>query len=159
MEERTFVELIRKHSGVIHKLIYLYVDTAEDKKDLYQEVLFQAWKSIGNFRGQAAFSTWLYRVALNTILTFTRKSRTYEPLENKADMLPAEPAGTQNENSYRLMLAIRQLNDIDKTIITLHLEDYDNGEIAEITGLSKNNVAVKLHRIKDTLTTKLRTVA
>ncbi|MGB3183904.1 MAG: RNA polymerase sigma factor [Cyclobacteriaceae bacterium] len=159
MEEKEFVELIKRHSRIIHKLIYLYVDTAEDKKDLYQEVLFQAWKSIGTFRGKAAFSTWLYRVALNTILTFRRKLTVHDPFEHDSEMNISDPQNERSDNSHRLMMAIRQLNDIDKTIITLHLEDYDNGEIAGITGLSKNNVAVKLHRIKDELIHKLRRVA
>lgn len=158
MKEKQFIDLIRQHSRIIHKLIYLYVDTAEDKKDLYQEVLFQAWKSIGTFRGTAAFSTWLYRVALNTILTFKRRQQVHSSLENSPE--PAQEVQREgSDKSYRLMKEIRLLNNIDKTIITLHLEDYDNGEIAEITGLSKNNVAVKLHRIKDFLTQKLRKVA
>lgn len=158
MEEKQFVQLISSHSRIIHKLIYLYVDTAEDKKDLYQEILFQAWKSIGTFRGKAAFSTWLYRVALNTILTFKRRQTVHSSLDGRVE-ITQEPKGERSDNSQRLMMAIRQLNDIDKTIITLHLEDYDNGEIADITGLSKNNVAVKLHRIKENLTNQLRKVA
>ncbi len=65
-----YISLIQQHEGILHKVIKLYVDDDEDKKDLYQEVLLQAWKSFGSFKGDSAFSTWLYRVCLNTVLTF-----------------------------------------------------------------------------------------
>lgn len=155
LEENEFLKLINQHSGIIHKIIYLYVDDPEDKHDLRQEILLQAWKSLGNFHGKSSFSTWLYRVALNTVLTFRRKdkSRLKESLTNIELEQEAVEKDVRSDILYR---AIKLLNDIDKTIITLHLEDYSNDEIADITGLSKNNIAVKLHRIKGSLTEKLK---
>ena len=75
MKEKEFVGLIQKHSGIIFKIIILYTNNKEDKDDLYQEILYQAWKSYANFKGDSKFSTWLYRISINTSLTFIRKSQ------------------------------------------------------------------------------------
>lgn len=154
MNEKEFLSLINQHSGIVHKILYLYVDDPEDKSDLKQEIFLQAWKSIGKFRKEAQFSTWLYRVALNTALTYRKKDRRKlkTTIENYDLPVQEEPG---HEKSELLFRAIKQLSDVDKTVITLHLEEYDNGEISEITGMTRNNVAVKLHRIKDILTKKL----
>jgi RNA polymerase sigma-70 factor (ECF subfamily) len=154
LNEKEFLKLINQHSGIVHKIIYLYVDDPEDKNDLKQEIFLQAWKSIGNFRRDSQFSTWFYRVALNTALTYRKKDKNKlkTAIENYDQPVEERP---KHEKSELLFRAIKQLNDVDKTIITLHLDDYDNGEISEITGMTKNNVAVKLHRIKEVLTTKL----
>jgi RNA polymerase sigma-70 factor, ECF subfamily len=157
MNQPTFIQLIQKHKGIIHKVVFLYADGAEDRKDLYQEILYQAWKSVAHFEGRSQFSTWLYRVALNTALVFRRKDtkagrqHSLEGMEYLPHELPIN-----DDRSEWLLRAIRNLNDIDKTLITLHLEDYSNDEIADITGLTKNNVAVKLHRIKNALTNQLK---
>ncbi|MEO9870015.1 RNA polymerase sigma factor [Ekhidna sp.] len=155
MDEKEFLFLIKRHSGIIHKVIFLYVDHPQDKKDLYQEVLLQAWKSIARFKRESTFSTWLYRVALNTVLTYRRKETRIAELKNSLDVLEYETP-KPNENSDKLMNAIKKLNDTDKTVIMLHLEDYSNEEISQITGLSKGNVSVKLHRVKVLLTDKLK---
>ena len=153
MTEREFITLVQKHSGIIRRILYLYVDDPEDQKDLEQEIRLQAWKSLGRFRKDAAFSTWLYRVALNTVLTFRRRQTPPSSSLDRVDMM-TEVSGL-SDHSELLLRAIKGLSDIDKTIITLHLEDYDHPEIADITGLTKNNVAVKLHRIKEALKKKL----
>ena len=155
MTEKEFLILIEQHSGIIHKVIYLYVDDYQDKKDLYQEVLLQAWKSVSRFKNDSAFSTWLYRVALNTVLTYRRKEKRMTEVKNSIDVLEYETSKT-NENSDRLLHAIKQLDDISKTVIMLHLESYSNDEISDITGLSKGNVSVKLHRVKTQLKAKLK---
>ncbi|MEM6525962.1 MAG: RNA polymerase sigma factor [Bacteroidota bacterium] len=154
MEETEFLKSVKKHSGIIHKVIYLYVEDAQDKKDLYQEILFQAWKSIHGFKGQSTFSTWLYRVSLNTVLTFKRKETKRKEIYELSE-IHEEEVLVENENSTKLLRAIKELEDINKVLITLHLEDYSNSEIAHITGITKNNVAVKLHRIKESLAKKL----
>jgi len=154
LKEKEFIKLIQAHSGIIYKIIYLYVDDSEDKYDLKQEIELQAWKSIGSFKGHSLFSTWLYRVALNTVLTFHRKKRIQTDVLEDFDR-PQETE-EKSENSELLLTAIKMLSDVDKTIITLHLEDYNNEEIADIIGLSKNHVAVKLHRIKENLSKKLK---
>ncbi|MEP4531591.1 MAG: RNA polymerase sigma factor [Cyclobacteriaceae bacterium] len=149
MTEQEFVEAIQRHSGIIHKVLYLYLDDKQEREDLAQEIQLQAWKAIGRFRGDAQFSTWLYKVALNTVFTYRRKKRI--PADSIHDRDFIEEQKEIGERSEILVQQIKLLSDIDKTIITLHLEDFDNGEIAEITGLTKNNVAVKMHRIKEQL--------
>ncbi len=154
MTEKDFIAAIKEHIGIIHKILYLYVDDTEDKLDLKQEIQLQAWKSVDKFRGDSRFSTWLYRVALNTVFTYKRSNRIYtDTLDSEAPI--AENKIEQSDQSELLLSAIKRLNDADKTIITLHLEDYSNQEIASITGLSTNNVGVKIHRIKDSLKKKL----
>jgi len=155
LKQETFIELIQQHSGIIHKILYLYVDDPDDKADLKQEIILQAWQSIGSFRGQSAFSTWLYRVALNTVLTYQRKAKKRSLSKAELIEVPMEMS-QEHPATERLYRAIRQLNDIDKTIITLHLEEYDNAEIGEIMGLTKNHVAVKLHRVKNEITKMLK---
>jgi RNA polymerase sigma-70 factor (ECF subfamily) len=157
LKEAEFLHLVNKHAGVMNKILYLYVDDPEDKRDLKQEILLQTWKSMKNFKGDSAFSTWFYRVALNTVLTFRKKDKSKLNTSLEQDL--TDPGHSNpTEKSEILFRAIRLLNDIDKTVITLHLEDYSNEEISEITGLTKNNVAVKLHRIKEALTKKLKNI-
>lgn len=156
MTEEIFLSKVKEHEGIINKLLYLYIDSQEDKKDMYQEIVLQAWRSVSRFRGESKFSTWLYRVGLNTVMTFNRKEQKMqkESLENAPTISEMSPE--KSDRSHVLAMAIKQLGDIDKPIITLHLEDYNNEEIAEIIGISKNNVAVRIHRIKDELKRKLK---
>jgi len=150
-KEQAFLSLVQNHSGIIHKVIRLYVDHEEDRKDLYQEILCQVWISMERFDQRSKFSTWLYKVGLNTVLTFKRKEK--QAMATVAEeMVFTEPS----DEAERLLAAIKHLSEIDRLIITLHLEGYENEEIADITGISKNNVAVKLHRIKAVLLQKLK---
>jgi RNA polymerase sigma factor (sigma-70 family) len=73
VSEKEFLSQLKEHQNIIYKLVHLYATSEEDKKDLYQEILFQAWKTYSSFRGEAKFSTWLYRLSLNTIFTIQRK--------------------------------------------------------------------------------------
>ena len=150
MREQDFIDLVTKHRGIVEKIIFFYATNEQDRQDLRQEVYLQAWKSVKSFKGSSQFSTWLYRVALNTSLGFTRKKR--------VDTLPLEQAYFQKSNTVNhaeevelLIGAIRQLNKIDRMIMILHLEDYTHEEIAAITGMTKNNVTVRLHRQKEKL--------
>lgn len=152
-----FLQLINAHAGILHKITRLYAENAEDKRDLRQEILYEAWRAYAAFRGEAAFSTWLYRVALNTALTFRRKSlRKVVTTEISAaqhlgeDL--TEPLSAPAELLYQ---AIRRLPETDRAVITLQLDGYDNEDIADITGMSKNHIAVKLHRIKIALEKQL----
>lgn len=153
--EKEFVALVNENRGIIYKVIRLYVNQEEDTRDLYQEIVFQAWKSYPRFDGRSKFSTWLYRVGLNTVLTFKRRPQVVIPHEDLAS-LPIAQTKPNTDESEALYVAIRELPEVDRMIITLHLDGYENEEIAEITGLTKNNTAVKLHRIKDLLIKKLK---
>lgn len=149
-----FLQLVQQHRGIMQKVIFLYVDEAEERQDMLQEILLQAWKSYPAFEERSKFSTWLYRVSLNTVLTAQRKNYRQpdtEPLEAAAHL------GEQNiDHSERewLMFTIKQLPEIDRMIISLHLDGYQNEEIAEIIGMQKANVALRLHRIRKKLAEK-----
>lgn len=151
MLKQEFLRNIEENRGIIFKILHLYADDDEDQKDLHQEIVYQAWKSYGNFKGEAKFSTWLYRIGLNVSLTYLSKQR---KRSRSTDSLPAEVAVVQEELSERseiLQRAIRTLKEVDRGLIMLHLDGYDNTEISEIAGISKINTGVKLHRIKQYL--------
>jgi len=130
-----------------------------DREDLFQEILLNAWKGVHNFKGEALFSTWLYRVALNTAISFYRKER------RQVETTPWPPALALPDNSIdntqdevdALHQSIAQLSAIDKALVMLYLEDYSYAEIADIMGITANNVAVKMNRIKTRLRTQIGT--
>ena len=156
-DEQRFLDLMREHQRIVLRLVGLYANDAEERKDLEQEVLLQAWKGFPSFRGEAKFSTWLHRVALNTILTQKRRPRLVERSEalerNAAAVHDPAPA---HDDAERLRQAIRQLPETDRALIALHLDGFDNGEVAGILGITANHVGVKLHRIKTRLTELLQ---
>jgi RNA polymerase sigma factor (sigma-70 family) len=157
LDEKRFIDHIKENQGLLNKLIGLYADNPEEKKDLYQEVLYQCWNSRNSYRSEARFSTWLYRLCLNTILTHQRKQKPVRYTDDIAAISPSVPhASVATEDSARLYAAIKQLAETDKAIISLHLDGYDNQEIGEIMGISKGNVAVKIYRIKEQLTKLLK---
>ncbi len=157
MSEKDFLEQVRENQGIIYKLVGLYASDAEEKKDLYQEVLLQAWKAWPSFRGEAKFSTWLYRICLNTILTQKRKANLVDYKDSLEAISPSvQHSSIQKEEVAGLQKAIRQLSETDRAIISLHFDGYDNGEISEILGITGNHVAVKLHRCKQQLTNLLK---
>ena len=152
-----FLHLITQNQGIIRKLVGLYARNEEDKSDLYQEVLLQAWKGFASFKGQSKFSTWLYRVSLNTLLTTQRRHTRTEYREHLEEHLATEPhQSVASENKQLLYAAIRALPATDRAIISAHLDGYSNPEIADIMGISANHIAVKLHRIKQALTNLLQ---
>lgn len=127
----------------------------EDEKDLYQEIMLQAWKSYKRFKGDSKFSTWLYRVSLNTVLSFRRKT-TPVKTQDLSTLNVAAVESRPADEVEALYAAIRQLSEIDRMIITLHLDGYATEEIADIAGLTSGNVRVKLHRIKNTISEILK---
>jgi len=151
--EKEFIALLNQHQKIVYKVCNLYMDRHSDREDLFQEITLQAWKAYGNFRGDAKFSTWLYRVALNTAITFFRKEKK-QPAVYSADILPEvnEDAYDPIEEQIKAMYAaIGELSKIDKAIVMLYLEDYSYNEIGEMMGITANNVAVKMNRIKTKL--------
>jgi len=150
MDEQDFLTLIGEHQGIIHKVCRLYRDGPEDRKDLFQEIIYQLWKASPAYKGTAKFSTWMYRIALNTAIASFRKRR---PEIDFAPVLPDRAEESEDEElqhrQERLFAALKQLDDAEKAIIALYLEDLSYRQIAEITGISENNVGVKLNRIKN----------
>ena len=155
-KQQEFLEQIQTNQGIVHKVVRLYVDHPEERKDLFQEIVLQSWRSYDRFSGKSKFSTWLYRVALNTVLTYQRKQKKQPDMTSTDGLEMQEPSRERSEKAERLWQEIRRLNQVDRMIMVLHLESYSNEEIAQITGISKNNATVKLHRIKQRITKKLQ---
>ncbi|WPV65718.1 sigma-70 family RNA polymerase sigma factor [Chitinophaga sp. LS1] len=144
MDETQFLQLIGQHQGIIHKICRLYRNSKEDREDLFQEIVFQLWKSIGTYGGTAAFSTWMYKVALSTAIATYRKR---VPKIVYSDVLP-DRAEVLDERGAELFEVLRKLKDDEKAIITLYLEGLSYKEMGEIIGVTENSVGVKLNRIK-----------
>ena len=147
--DKQFTSLITKHQKIIYKVCNLYMDSKTDRQDLYQEICLQAWKSYNSFRGEAQFSTWLYRVALNTAITFLKKDKK-QIQTTYSEVLPDIKNDEDDiEEKFKAMYkAINSLNNIDKALVMLYLEDFSYIEIGETLGITPNNVAVKMNRLK-----------
>lgn len=156
--EHNFVELLEKHQNIVHKVCRLYTNNQDAHNDLFQEITIQLWKAFPKFRGDAKFSTWMYRVGLNTAITLYRKNKrkitTQEFGEFEFKIKAEEYDDTEEEQLKVLYKAVRQLNDIEKALIFLYLEDKNYKEISETLGISEVNARVKMNRIK----TKLKTI-
>lgn len=152
MSEIEFLQLLSQNQGIIGKVCSIYCNQREDYEDLFQEITYHAWKGYANFRGDAKFSTWLYRIALNTAISSFRKRK---PAIDLVLVLPdhriTEQTTEANEQKQQLLWAIKQLNEGDRAIIALYLDEMSYQEIAEIIGISENNVGVKINRIKTKL--------
>ncbi len=153
--EKEFIKIVSNNQGIIHKVCSIYCDSEEDRRDLFQEILAQLWRSYSGFRNESKFSTWMYRVALNTAITSFKKDKRQPeqkglPYENL--QIAEETYDSETEDQIRqLHKAIGQLTGIEKSIILLFLENKSYEEIAEITGITQNYVRVKMNRIKTKL--------
>jgi len=154
-----FKRLLAEHQGAVWKVARAYTRTTEDCKDLVQEILLHVWRSLPRFQGRASASTWFYRVALNTALGWHRKEhrrRTRQQPILAVEELPASGSDSaqqvvQREAVERLFAAIRQLPKTDAALVLLYLDDLSYRQMAEVLGVSENNVGVKLNRAKKTL--------
>ena len=132
----------------------MYTFTSADCEDLYQEIVLQAWKAFPRFRGEAQFSTWLYRIGINTAITgLQKKSRRVQTtsIDHAGDASTSDAAITQYDQWHELELAIEQLNDVEKAIVMLYLEDISYDEMENILGISEATLRVKMNRIKQKL--------
>lgn len=153
--EKEFLEKIEKHKGVIFKISKMYMDNFDDQKDLFQEITFQVWKAYPSFEGKSQFSTWLYRVALNTAIIFLKSEKKRSFIQNEEVenfKIAADDYDDEEEKKLAKMYkAIQQLNEIDKALIFYYLQDYSGKEIAENMGITEVNARVKLNRAKEKL--------
>ncbi|MEZ4792513.1 MAG: sigma-70 family RNA polymerase sigma factor [Gelidibacter sp.] len=156
--EHSFVEQLEKHQNIVHKVCRLYTNNQEAHNDLFQEITIQLWKAFPKFRGDSKFSTWMYRVGLNTAITLYRKSKrriNTSEIETVQFKIKAEAYDDTEEQQLKLLYqAVHQLNDIEKALVFLYLEDKDYREISETLGISEVNARVKMNRVK----TKLKTI-
>ena len=153
--EKEFLEKIEKHKGVIFKISKMYMDNFDDQKDLFQEITFQVWKAYPTFEGKSQFSTWLYRVALNTAIIFLKSEKKRSFIKNDEvenfKIVADDYDDDQEKKLAKMYQAIQQLNEIDKALIFYYLQDYSGKEIAENIGITEVNARVKLNRAKEKL--------
>jgi RNA polymerase sigma-70 factor (ECF subfamily) len=158
-DEHKFLELVNENQNKILRVCRVYAWNSADQDDLYQEILFQIWRGLPTLKGKQFANTWLYRVAINTAISFVRKraSRSERVIHfEHADLTHRiESQQTIEENSdermANLYTAIYKLNPLEKALVTLFLEDFTYEQMAEATGISANNVGVMLHRAKKKL--------
>lgn len=154
--EQEFVKQLNENQNIVHKICRLYTNDQHAHNDLFQEVTVQLWRAYPKFRGDSKFSTWMYRVALNTAITLYRKStRTVKTQDYESVQFKIEDRQEDDEQMEQLTLlygAVKQLNDIEKALVFLYLEDKNYREIAETMGISEVNARVKMNRIKTKLT-------
>jgi len=160
--EKEFLELVNNNRALIYKVCNLYCDSQENRRDLFQEVILQLWKSFPRFRGESSVGTWLYKVALNTAISNFRKDLKNpgnQPISLPELDIPdiSEPMA-EKENKDMLTLAMEKLTEVERAIILLYLEEKTYEEMSEIMAISVNNVGVRLTRIKNKLSKIIKTV-
>ncbi len=164
-KEEQFNTIVSENGDRIRNICRYYNSNVEDQKDMYQEVLVNIWKCLDNFKGNSAISTWVYRVAVNTSLSFTGKafrrmkliiSAETTNLDLILDNTNLQQKHTQEKQLDRMQVELNQLSVIDKALISLMLEGLSMKEIAEVIGITEPNVKVKIHRVKTQLKEKLK---
>lgn len=157
-QQQVFEGWLRDHQKLFFKVVRAYAFTPQDQEDLFQEIATQVWRSIPGFRGDAAVTTWIYRVALNAAIAWTQKERRHRAGKQGLDgvepaILQASAADPRVEWLYG---QIRQLNEIDRSLTLLLLDGFSYKEMAAMLGITENYVGVKINRIKAHLTGKSR---
>jgi RNA polymerase sigma-70 factor, ECF subfamily len=154
-QQQVFDGWLRNHQGLFFKVVRAYAFTPPDQEDLFQEIATQVWRSIPGFRGDAAVTSWIYRVALNAAIAWTQKERKHRAGKQGLDgveqaFLQASPA--TDPRVEWLYEQIRQLNEIDRSLTLLLLDGFSYKEMAAMLGITENYVGVKINRIKAHLT-------
>lgn len=151
-----FLQLLNSNGRIIDRICCMYVDNQIDREDLKQEICLQLWRSFNSFQGKSAFSTWLYKVALNTALSFfrkdvKRKDRPSEECPEFAAVVNPEARQEIQEQTTLMYRAISRLPKLDRAIVALYLEEKNYNEISEILGITPVNARVRIVRIKERL--------
>lgn len=154
-KEAYFMQLMHQHKAMLYKISRIYQDTAADRDDLLQEMTLQLWLAFDSFRNESKFSSWMYRVALNTAIQFFKKQKRRpdsDRLPDTADQLAASATETEKDEQLVLLYkAVKQLNEIEKALVFLYMEEQPYEEIAGSLGISEGNVRVRLNRVKTKL--------
>ena len=152
---KRFQEIIKQNKGILYKVINIYCKDIEDKKDLEQEILIQLWKSLENYNESYKISTWIYKIAMNVSISFYRKNinkLTHLSIDSIFIEKEYEEESDEFKDKKRILNGfIDELNEFDKAIILLYLEDYNYKEISNIIGITETNVGSKINRIKNKL--------
>ncbi|MEP2238930.1 MAG: sigma-70 family RNA polymerase sigma factor [Maribacter sp.] len=157
-KEEVFTDLIREHQALLYKVTSIYTDNKEDQEDLFQEIVFQLWKYFDSFRNDSKITTWMYRVAMNTAITFVKKKKRRPDSVSVADVFSTQSDYKDDVLEERLKMLyqhLQHLNTLEKGLIFLLLEGKSYKEIAQITGLGDSNVGTKISRIKKKLKTNM----
>lgn len=158
-KEAEFTKMVRDHEGIIFKISTMYTEHQQDQKDLYQDIVYQLWKSFDSFRNESKRSTWMYRVAMNTAITHYKKDRRKQPTVSidKVVVNQMDSDNEELEQKIRMLYAhINQLDVLEKGLMLLLLEGKKYEEISEITGLTTSNVGTRISRIKRKLQSKIK---
>lgn len=150
-KQKIFLDLLEEHRGILIKVSRIYMDNAEDQEDLRQEIVFQLWRSFDRFEGKSKFSTWMYRVAINTAITYLKKEKRRvdkEGLNDQITLVLTDETDQKESQLVHFYKAVQQLNKIEKALILLFIEGLSHKEIAGNLGLTEVNVRVKLNRTK-----------
>jgi RNA polymerase sigma-70 factor (ECF subfamily) len=155
---KKFHQIIEQHKGILFKVAKTYCRNDDDRQDLLQEMMIQVWKSLPKYNDTFAVTTWLYRISLNVAISFYRKNVNRQflnmPLIEEFTSIHDDVNNEKSEQLILLEKFITELNDLDKALLLLYLEDKSHAEISEIIGLSVTNVGTKLGRIKEKLKKK-----
>jgi len=157
-KEEKFAQIIKDNEGVIFKITTIYTNNGQDQKDLYQDIVYQLWKSFDSFRNEAKVSTWMYRVALNTAIGQLKKSkrRPHAVSIDQVVLHQTENYDSEFEERIKILYAlIGGLNVLEKGLMLLLLEGKKHNEIAEITGFTPSNVGTRISRIKQKLKSQI----
>lgn len=158
-QQQEFIKQLNENQRVIHKICKIYMDNPSDHEDLFQEIVIQLWKAYPDFRGEAKFSTWAYRIGLNTTLALFRKRKRDVPADSM-EILPeikiAEEHDDQTAQIQAMYDAIHLLSDVEKALIMMYLDDKPYREISEILGITEGNARVKMNRAKEKLKTLIK---
>jgi len=149
-----FISVIKKNQSLIYKICFSYCADPGNREDLQQEILLQLWKSFSEFDGRVKISTWIYRIALNTAISFYRNDCKHRVKKVDASIISlpiVESDSAQDENIAMLYKFIERLNEMDKALILLYLDENKYKDIADILGITETNVATKISRIKKNL--------
>lgn len=148
-----FADLILQHKALIYKVSKLYTNTLEDEQDLFQEIVYQLWKSFANFRGDAKITTWMYRIAMNTAISnLNKKKRSVSTFSPNVIPEVVDYSNTKHQEQIdALYKAIKQLNIIDRGITLLFLEGNSYKQIGDIMGYTENNIGTRMGRIREKL--------
>jgi RNA polymerase sigma-70 factor (ECF subfamily) len=155
-QKQIFDHWLKEHKGLFFKFVRAYAFTQNDRDDLFQEIAVQVWRSIPNFKGDAAVTTWIYRITINTAIAWSRKEKKHQ--EGRQSLIESEhllkDANQPDSRLDWLYEQISQLNEVDRTLTLLLLDGFSYKEMSKIIGISESNVGVKINRIKKVLITK-----
>ncbi len=149
-----FQTLLDEHKKIVYKISNSYCANRDDRDDLAQEIIVQLWRSFGTFDERLQFSTWMYRVALNVAISFSRsESASAQRVVSAGERLLETSDETRHEPEDLILLNqfIQKLDPLNKALILLYLEGYDYREIADVLGITETNVATKISRLKSTM--------